>query len=304
VSGEAITSCERSGSVSGMNPMTQAALWNERSGPVWVAHQQKIDAELEPLGHRAIDRAAPRSGERVIDVGCGCGQTVLQLAERVGPSGHVTGIDVSEPMLQRARERASALTNVSFVLGDAETHSLAASSADLVFSRFGVMFFADPIAAFSNLRRALTPSGRLVFVCWQPLALNEWARIPLETVRDTLDRHGAPATTPPFLVPGAPGPFAFADPDHVRAVLTAAELADVAIEPFLTNPPLANARTVEDVVEFVLNVGPAAHLVREAPPELLPAISADLHRTLSARIPEHGLRMGTAVHIVSATRGQ
>src|SRR5262245_12673652 len=188
--------------------------WNDQVAAKWVADNDQLDAMLSPLGAAAIDRGAPRAGERVIDVGCGMGQTSLQLAERVGAKGAVLGVDISTPMLERARERARAagVTQASFENADAQTHSFPPASFALLFSRFGVMFFADPTAAFTNLGRALKPGGRLAFVCWQPLLQNPW-------MRDMLGAIAKHVTLPPPAAPNAPGPFAFGDPARVRGIL-------------------------------------------------------------------------------------
>ncbi len=159
----------------------QIQYWNEQRGRAWVAQQELIEAQLAPLGRHAMDRAAIAAGERVLDVGCGCGQTTLELARRVGPRGSVLGADISSVMLGRARELAGAAgaTNVRFEEADAQTHAFPPAGFDVLFSRFGVMFFADPRAAFANLRTALRPGARVAFVCWQALPLNPWMAVPL-----------------------------------------------------------------------------------------------------------------------------
>ena len=161
----------------------QIEYWNEVSGPKWVALDDVINAQIEPVGVAAMDRAEVSASDRVIDVGCGCGPTSLGLARRAS-AGRVTGIDISGPMLARARERADAagLANLSFERADAQTHAFEGGGTDLVFSRFGVMFFDDPVAAFANLGRALTADGRMVFACWQGLGDNAWMRVPIAAV--------------------------------------------------------------------------------------------------------------------------
>jgi SAM-dependent methyltransferase len=150
----------------------QIAYWNSEAGPRWVAMQERMDALLAPLLHAALERARPEAGERVLDIGCGCGATLLELAGRIGSGGSVLGVDVSAPMLGRARERvqANALAHVRLTLSDAATHAFAPGAFNLAFSRFGVMFFDDPVGAFANIRTALAATGRLVFVCWAPAA--------------------------------------------------------------------------------------------------------------------------------------
>src|SRR5438309_1620679 len=195
----------------------QIRYWNEAAGPKWVSFQKVIDAQIAPLGERAMDRASIAPGERVIDVGCGCGDTTITLARRVGPAGLVLGIDISAPMLERAAEtaRAAGLANVRFENADAQTHRLSPGAFDVVYSRFGVMFFADPVAAFTNLRAALRPGGRLAFVCWRSLAENPLFTAPMAAAAKHL-----PPLPPPH--PNAPDPFAFADRARVAQILETA----------------------------------------------------------------------------------
>src|SRR6266446_7631312 len=146
----------------------------------WNGRQQVQDTLLEQVSDILIDRAKPGAGERIVDVGCGCGATTIAFARKVGPTGHVLGIDVSAPMLARARQTAPAGMPVDFVLADATVYPFVAASFDLMVSRFGVMFFAEPAVSFANMRRALRPSGRLAFVCWREPRDNPWLMLPLQ----------------------------------------------------------------------------------------------------------------------------
>ena len=199
----------------------QTAFWGGVGGGAWVDLQEQMDGQLLPLGEAAMAAANVQVGEHVLDVGCGCGATTLALAGLVGPTGAVVGCDFSGPMLARATQRGTeaGLTNASFALADVQTAMLP-GPFDVVFSRFGVMFFADPIAAFANIRSATKPGGRLSFVCWQPVRLNDSFAFVGLAANDILG--------PPDPVPDdAPGPFAFADPDRVRAILGQAGWTDV-----------------------------------------------------------------------------
>ena len=272
----------------------QATYWSETSGPKWVAMQQRIDAQIAPLGLAAIERAAPRPGERCLDVGCGCGQSSIQLAERVQPGGQVLGLDLSVPMLARAAERAKeAGAAATFERGDAQIHPLEPSSVDLVFSRFGIMFFADPVAAFANLRRALRPTGRLVFLCWQELGRNAWVTVPLGAAAQHL-------TLQPPEDPFAPGPFALADADRTRSILEGAGFTGVEIDPLEREIEVGGGAGLEEVIDFVLQIGPTGRALAEADPATVQKVRASVRDALEPHYRDGALRLGAATWIVSA----
>jgi len=270
--------------------------WNEVAAPRWVASEAMLDAQIAPLGLAAMERARVAAGERVLDVGCGCGQTTLQLAAKVGPRGSVTGIDISTPMLERARARAAEreLAQVRFLNADAQTTAVGAAAFDLVFSRFGVMFFSDPRAAFANLRASLAPGGRVAFVCWQDLKLNPWMRVPLLAAAQHI-------TLQPPSGPDAPGPFSFAAPARVRAILEGAGFADVAIDPLELELVVGGAGgNLEQAVEIMLELGPMAAAMREADPALRPRVADAVREALAPFASPAGVKLGSAVWIVRA----
>ncbi|MSR61390.1 MAG: methyltransferase domain-containing protein [Planctomycetes bacterium] len=272
----------------------QIEYWNATAGPKWVEQQERLDAQLRGLGERMLARLDVARGARVLDVGCGCGDSTLAIAQHVGPGGTVTGADVSEPMLARARIRATGVANVSFVRADAQTHAFTARSFDCVASRFGVMFFADFSAAFTNLRRALVPGGRLGFVCWQALEKNPWMSVPLQAVL----RHVDPP--PPPAVPGAPGPFGLDDPDRIHRALDAAGWADVALEPVDEPQNVGGSRTLDEAVSFLLVSGPAAAALKGAPPELRARFATALRAALAPYVTARGVVIPGAAWIVTA----
>ncbi|HZS35472.1 MAG TPA: methyltransferase domain-containing protein [Polyangia bacterium] len=273
----------------------QIAFWNGPRGEEWVKEQEAMDRALEPFGRAALERAEPRAGEHAIDVGCGCGATTLALAAAVGPSGGVVGVDVSAPMLARARERARGLAHVTFVEGDAAAHAFE-RRADLVFSRFGVMFFADPAAAFANLRGALSPRGRAAFVCWRKLADNPWLGVPLAAAK----RIVPPLEPPPPA--DAPGPLAFADPDRVRAILERAGFVEAAIAPFDHRMPLGDGRGLDAAVEHAITIGPTARLIAVANPDAatLARVRREVREALAPHADASGVSFPAGAWIVTA----
>jgi SAM-dependent methyltransferase len=236
----------------------QVAFWNGPGAERWVANQTRMDATLEEVLQAAVAHAAPREGEAVLDVGCGCGATTLALAAKVGPSGRVTGLDVSAPMLEVARRRSAGAANIAWIRADAATHAFDPASVDLVFSRFGVMFFGDPAAAFANLRRALRSSGRIVFACWRPFPENPWMRVPL---------HAAYAHVPPLpkLGPEDPGPFSFADPERVTRILTQAGFGTPRFTKRDFAMDLANGEGLDAAAQQAANFGPASRAMQDQP---------------------------------------
>ena len=236
----------------------QIEYWNREAGAKWVAFQELMDKQIEGFGHDVMERLAPAPGERLLDVGCGCGQTALELAARVGDSGHVTAVDISAPMLARTRQRIgeAGLGNVDVINADAATYPLPEAAFDAVFSRFGVMFFADPVAAFGNLRRALKPTGRIAFACWRTLPENPWAALPIQAVADLIDI--------PKPEPGAPGPFSMADRARIESILKGAGFADIAIAPLDRKVAIGGTGTLAEINRLIIRLGPVSRLLADA----------------------------------------
>jgi SAM-dependent methyltransferase len=248
----------------------QIEFWNGRVGELWKRNQERLDRAFSAFTPILVEAAAPTRAKKLMDVGCGCGELALALAARTGPRGRVLGIDISKPMLERARARAAALSGehaaLAWVEADATDYAFDADF-DLLVSRFGVMFFADPVASFRNLRRALKPGGRFAFLCWTKLDLNPWAAVPVASLGDLC---GPQPPGDPF----APGPFAFADTRRAEAIFGQAGFCDLTATqveaPVLlgrVESDMANDRqvqAVEDAMELSLRTGPAGALLREA----------------------------------------
>lgn len=268
---------------------TQHEYWNELAGPLWVDQQERMDRLLEPLGTEVLNRAQPRPGERVLDIGCGCGQTTLALAERVGADGLALGIDISQVMLARAVER-SAGSGARFRLADAESDAFAEGPFDVLYSRFGVMFFADPVQAFTNLCRAVRPGGRLAFICWRAAAENPLFHLPTQVAGEFVP---LPEPTPP----GLPGPFSLAPPGRAAGLLAEAGWRDIAVEPRDVGMSLGGSALT---AHFMLRVGPIAAALAEAPPDTRERVAERLATLLEERSEDGRVILSARCWLVSA----
>lgn len=274
----------------------QIADWNGAVGRRWASLQSDLDVMVRPFGDAALSAAALKAGERVLDVGCGCGDTTFEIARRIGPTGTVLGVDVSQPMLEVARQRGKADgMKVEFQEADASKAPLP-RDRDLIFSRFGVMFFDAPVQAFAHLRQSLAKGGRLTFCCWQELKANPWADVPLQAVRKALEISLPPTD------PQAPGPFAFAAPERVEAILREAGFSEIRVQPFEASVHWGNSP--EAAAASAIRVGPVARLIRDqgeaAQPIALKAIEREM---MLASGLGRGIGMKGAAWIVSASYG-
>jgi len=275
----------------------RVADWNGQSGERWIAHQARLDARLAVFGQAAIEAAAPMVGERVLDVGCGAGASSLALAARVGAAGQVLGVDISEALIARARALAPPDTPVLFRVADASSAELPEGAFDILFSRFGVMFFDDPTRAFAHMRRALKPRGRVAFVCWRGAAENDWVRLPMGAINGIV-----PPTALPD--PGARGPFSFGDPGRVGRILTAAGFTDISIAPFDALVPFGEGPTrdaaIDDAVKMTFEVGPLSRALADQPDDIRARASAAVRTAFAGRPGERSLMIESATWIVAA----
>ena len=272
----------------------QSQFWQELA-PGWLASVVHTELVSGPFGVAAMEALHLVPGQRVLDVGCGDGSTTLELARRVAPGGDAVGIDIAPAMLDAARRSAEVqgVDNASFVVADAQTESLGESRFDAAFSRFGVMFFADPVAAFANIRAGLRSGGVLAFACWDDLFANEWMFLPGSAVVQVT------GSLPPMPGPEAPGPFSLADPDRVTAVLRDAGFANVTVTAH-TQPVEVPEVEVESIVSLSSRVGPVREALRNADADTSARITDAVRAALMARV-EHGhLTMSAAALIVRA----
>jgi SAM-dependent methyltransferase len=271
----------------------QATAWNADEGFHWAEHQDRYDALNYAFTERLLDAAAIEATDTVLDIGCGNGQTT-RLAARRASRGRAVGLDLSAPMLGRASATAAGegVSNATFEQGDAQVHPFEAGAFDVAISRYGVMFFNDPVAAFANIRGALAAGGRLAFLCWQDLTSNEWLMV---TAGAALQHVSMPDLGPP----GAPGPFAFADSERVRTILEQAGFQQIGVDP--VEAPMRLGDDAEDAVAFLRGTGMARALLGDADDEARTAALAAVADALRARERPEGLYLNGAAWLVTAT---
>jgi len=269
--------------------------WNGDGGQKWLRFQDRMKVNLMPFGHMAMTAASLSTGERVIDVGCGCGDTTFEIARLVGPSGYAHGIDISTPILAQANERAVSASekNVTFERADAQIHRFDPAAFNVIFSRFGIMFFDDPVVAFKNLRSALKSGGRIAFVAWQSAKNNEWISLSLDVVAKHI-----PLSAPPG--PEEPGPLSFGDTERLKQILVQAGFSDIGIEgvsiPFIVGDNLDYA------AKFLTQMGPASGAIAnsDANEETKFRIVSDMRDALGAFETDQGIAMSSATWVVTA----
>ena len=275
----------------------QIAYWNGPNGQRWTDRQAEQDVLLAPVTEALIDRAAARPGERIVDVGCGCGGTSIALASRVAPTGFVLGIDISAPMLSRARQLAPKGAPVGalaeFVLADATVYPFDPGYFDLIVSRFGVMFFAEPAVSFSNLHRALRPSGRMAFACWREPRENPWMMAPLQAIYQHVPKL-------PPQGPEDPGPFAFASEERVHRILGEAGFKRIEMEPVALSFDIAIGRGLDAAVQAAMQIGPGSRALDGHPPETRAAAAKSVKEMLAPFVRGDSVPLPGSIWIVTA----
>jgi SAM-dependent methyltransferase len=272
----------------------QAQFWSELA-PTWLELQDDLEEVSELPGLLAMDRLPLGPGQAVVDLGCGGGRTTLELASRVSPGGKAVGVDIAPELVAGGRERAARLgvDNVEFVHADVQAEDLGEAVFDAAFSRFGVMFFADPVVAFANVRRALRPGGVLSFVCWQNVFENEWMLVPGMAVASVT------GSLPPLPAPGEPGPFSLADPDRVQSVLAGADFDRIDVMPHADAVVRAEDR-IADVARISTRVGAAREALRDADDDTRRRAVEAVEAALRARVENGQVSASRAVWLVTA----
>jgi len=270
----------------------QIQFWNGQAGEKWARLQDRTDLMLNNITDALMPFACVREGERVLDIGCGCGSTTFRLAMSAGKTGSAVGIDISTPMLAVAQARAQAmLSDVQFVESDASSHDFQ-PVFDLVFSRFGVMFFDDPVSAFTNIRRALAPKGRLAFVCWRAFKENDWSFVPFAAAWSFLPEQ-------PPTDPYAPGPFAFAEAERTKSIIEKAGFRNVEIKKLDTTSNMG--ATVEEAADGALNIGPLSRAANDLPETVRAKIHDAVREALVKFKTPPGITPGAACWLVGGT---
>jgi SAM-dependent methyltransferase len=269
---------------------SQSEYWCDQGARFWISFRPQFAKMMAPLVQPTLDAIEAQPGEYLLDIGCGYGEETLELARRVGPHGHVTGIDISTPMVELGRDlaRAAGLANVRFADADAQTHPFPRQVYDGLFSCFGVMFFDDPIAAFRNLARSLKRGGRIAFACWRGREVNEWWKLPTEAaLRQVPGWHLAP--------PSPTGAYSLASAARIRALLSGAGLEDVRVEPL---DAFTGGIDLDSALAYV-SAGPLGGLL-QANPQAASAAKTAVRAMLREHDGPNGVFLRSAIWIVTA----
>lgn len=275
----------------------QRDFWSGKGGDIWVERQNAMDTMLSHLGEAALNKLNLNEGENVLDIGCGCGHTTLNIAKRISPDGQVTGLDISEPMLKRAKESANemSISNASFNCVDVQTDDIGEEVYSAAFSRFGVMFFEDPIAAFRNINKSLITGASLSFVCWQSPALNPWQSLFIEAVKKYVDLPSPP--------PRSPSPFAFMESEYVTSILEENDFQNIKIEGHEAEVNMFSGRSLSDSVKDYISINPVVSgMLKDSTEQEKTEIINSAIEAFSPYYSAKGLMFPSATWLVTTTK--
>ncbi len=275
----------------------QRDFWSGKGGDIWVERQNAMDTMLSPLGEAALNKLNLNEGENVLDIGCGCGNTTLNIAKRISPDGQVTGLDISEPMLKRAKESANemSISNASFNCVDVQTDDIGEEVYSAAFSRFGVMFFEDPVAAFCNINKSLITGASLSFVCWQSPALNPWQSLFIEAVKKYVDLPSPP--------PRSPSPFAFMESEYVSSILEESNFQNIMIEGHEAEVNMFSGRSLSDSVKDYISINPVVSgMLKDSTEQEKTEIINSAIEAFSPYYSAKGLMFPSATWLVTTTK--
>ena len=275
----------------------QRDFWSGKGGDVWVEKQNAMDVMLEPLGNAALAKLPKNLGRHVIDIGCGCGSTTLSIAEQLNESAKITGVDISEPMLDQAKKVASEknLSNVDFQVMDIQTELDIEGKYSAAFSRFGVMFFENPVIAFKNINRSLKEEANFSFVCWQSPKLNPWQSLSIQVIKQFVDLPSPPERSP--------GPFAFADADYLKSIMTDSGFKNINLESHEQQVTMFTGKSLEQASNDYLSINPVVtEMLKEAPESIKENISSSLQNLFKEYSNGNGLHFPSATWLVTARK--
>ena len=275
----------------------QRDFWSGKGGDIWVERQNAMDTMLSPLGEAALNKLNLNEGENVLDIGCGCGHTTLNIAKRISPDGQVTGLDISEPMLKRAKESANemSISNASFNCVDVQTDDIGEEVYSAAFSRFGVMFFEDPVAAFCNINKSLITGASLSFVCWQSPALNPWQSLFIEAVKKYVDLPSPP--------PRSPSPFAFMESEYISSILEESNFQNIMIEGHEAEVNMFSGRSLSDSVKDYISINPVVSgMLKDSTEQEKTEIINSAIEAFSPYYSAKGLMFPSATWLVTTTK--
>ena len=276
--------------------LKQKQFWSGAGGDVWVDKQREMDIMLNPLGQRAIDALELTEDKTILDIGCGCGATTLEIA-KILPQGKIVGVDISKPMLEQAIKSASdmSLSNTDFVAKDVQTDEIHSDYFDVAFSRFGEMFFDDPFEAFSNIYKSLKDGGQLSFVCWQHASLNPWQSLSIQVIKEYLDLPAPP--------PKSPGPFAFEDKEYIEEILKGSNFKEISISDNQEDIIMFSGKSIREACEDYLTINPVVtEMLKSSGEDLREEILEALITKFSEFHKNDGLLFPSATWIVTAVK--